>query len=62
MSKRRMSHAAEIKVMASAAFKEAYLELVPEFERATGHMVSIDSDTANVLLGRIKAGERDLCF
>ena len=28
-----MSHATEIKVMASAAFKEAYLELVPEFER-----------------------------
>jgi ABC-type molybdate transport system substrate-binding protein len=30
---------AEIKVMASAAFKEAYLELVPEFERSTGHKV-----------------------
>jgi len=25
---------AEIKVMASAAFREAYLELLPEFERA----------------------------
>ena len=25
--------------MLSAAFKEAYLELVPQFERATGHTV-----------------------
>jgi molybdate transport system substrate-binding protein len=31
---------AEIRVMLTAAFKEAYLELVPEFERATGHEVA----------------------
>ena len=30
---------AQIKVMLSAAFKEAYLQLVPQFERATGHNV-----------------------
>jgi len=30
----------EIKVMASGAFKEAYLELAPAFERATGHTVA----------------------
>lgn len=29
----------EITVMQSAAFKEAYLELVPQFESATGHRV-----------------------
>lgn len=34
-----MAQTTEIKVMASAAFKEAYLELVPEFERTTGHKV-----------------------
>ena len=34
-----MANTTTIKVMASAAFKEAYLELVPEFERATGHEV-----------------------
>jgi molybdate transport system substrate-binding protein len=34
-----MAKTTEIKVMASAAFKEAYLELVPEFERATAHKV-----------------------
>lgn len=31
--------AAEIKVMSSAGFKAAYLELVAEFERSTGHTV-----------------------
>jgi len=30
----------EIKVMASGAFKEAYLELAPAFERATGHKLA----------------------
>ena len=34
------AHAAEIKVLASAALKTAYLELVPEFERTSGHKVS----------------------
>lgn len=28
-----------LNVMATAAFKEAYLELVPQFERASGHKV-----------------------
>ena len=31
--------AAEIRVMISGGFSAAYLELVPEFERATGHTV-----------------------
>ena len=31
--------AAEIKVMSSAGFKAAYLELAAEFERATGHKI-----------------------
>src|SRR5687768_4793429 len=35
-----MLHAAELTVMLSAAFKTAYLELVPQFERATGHKVA----------------------
>jgi molybdate transport system substrate-binding protein len=32
--------AAEIKLLASAALKDAYLELIPQFERATGHTVT----------------------
>jgi molybdate transport system substrate-binding protein len=31
------AHAAEITVMTSGAFTAAYLELAPQFERATGH-------------------------
>jgi molybdate transport system substrate-binding protein len=47
----------EIKVMASAAFKEAYLELVPEFERTTGHkVVTIWIPTVEIMQ-RLKGGE-----
>src|SRR3979409_2194145 len=34
-----IAQAAEIKLLASAAIKEAYLELIPEFEKATGNKV-----------------------
>jgi molybdate transport system substrate-binding protein len=33
------AHAAEIKVMTSGAFTEAYLQIVPEFERATQNKI-----------------------
>jgi molybdate transport system substrate-binding protein len=52
-----MSYAAEIKVMLSAAFKEAYVELVPEFERATGHkVVTIWTPTVE-MMRRLKGSE-----
>ena len=34
--------AAEIKVLASAAIKDAYLELLPQFEKATGNKVTVE--------------------
>ncbi len=34
------TQAAEIKLLASAALKAAYLELLPQFETATGHKVT----------------------
>ena len=47
----------EIKVLASAAVKEAYLELVPQYEKASGNKVAITwSGTADIMK-RIKAGE-----
>ena len=50
-------HADEIKVMASAAVKETYLELIPQFEQATGHKVlTIWSGTAD-MMKRLKGGE-----
>ena len=47
----------DIKVMLSAAFKEAYLELVPEFERATGHKVTSLWVPSVQMMNRLKGGE-----
>ena len=48
---------ANIKVMLSLAFKEAYLELVPEFERASGHKVTTAWVSSVDVMGRLQAGE-----
>jgi len=47
----------EIKVMLSAAFKEAYLELVPQFERASGHRVENLWVPSVQMMSRLKGGE-----
>jgi molybdate transport system substrate-binding protein len=48
---------AEIRVMLTAAFKSAYLELVPRFERETGHTVtSIWVSTVDIMR-RVKSAE-----
>jgi molybdate transport system substrate-binding protein len=49
--------AAEIQVMSSAAIKAAYLELVPQFERASGHKVATRWIPGVDLLKRVKEGE-----
>jgi molybdate transport system substrate-binding protein len=50
-------HPAEIKVIASAAVKESYQELVPEFEKVSNHkVVTLWSGTADIMK-RVKAGE-----
>ncbi len=52
-----MLHGAEITVMLSAAFKEAYVELVPQFERATGYkVVSLWAPSVQII-SRLKDGE-----
>src|SRR5947208_15083747 len=44
-----MASAAEIKVLSTQATQEAYLELVAQFERATGHRVAtVFTGTLNV--------------
>ena len=48
---------AEISVMASAAFKEAFLELVPQFERASGHKVTTQWVPSVQMMSRLKGGE-----
>jgi len=51
--------AAEIKLLASnnSAMRSALGELVPDFERSTGHKVNMDFASANPLKRRIEAGE-----
>ncbi|HEV8096708.1 MAG TPA: substrate-binding domain-containing protein, partial [Burkholderiales bacterium] len=49
--------AAEIKVLASPGVRGAVSELVPQFERATGHKVVTDFVVIAVIKRRIEAGE-----
>ena len=48
---------AEIKVLTAGAFKQVLLALLPDFERATGHKVTVANDTVGALTKRIAGGE-----
>ena len=49
--------ASEIKVISSVAFKEAYLAMIPEFEKATGHRVTTLWLPTVEIMNRLKGGE-----
>jgi len=49
--------AADLKILTAGAFKPVVAALAPDFERRTGHKLTIDNDTAGALLRRIVAGE-----
>src|SRR5215470_6016089 len=49
--------AAEIKVLTAGAFKQVVLAIVPEFEKQTGHKVTVENDTVGALSKRIEGGE-----
>jgi len=49
--------AAEIKVIASNAVREPYRELVPAFEKSTGHKVTIDWGGTVDIVMRVDGGE-----
>ena len=49
--------AADIKLLTAGAFKSVAADLVPAFERETGHKVIIENDTAGGLAKRIAGGE-----
>ena len=49
--------AAEVKMIASNAVKEAYLQLVPQFEKASGHHVTVDWVGTGDIVRRIGGGE-----
>jgi molybdate transport system substrate-binding protein len=48
----------EIQVLSSIATREAYLELVPQFERTTGHQVATTWAGTVDIMKRMAAGER----
>ena len=52
-----MANAAEIKVLGSPAVKEAYVELIPAFEKASEHKVAITWAGTVDINNRIQAGE-----
>ena len=51
------ANAAEMKILTAGAMKAVVLELVPAFEKETGHKAVVDNDTAGGLARRIEGGE-----
>jgi molybdate transport system substrate-binding protein len=49
--------AADIKVLTAGAFKQVLVAMLPEFEKQSGHKVTIDNDTVGALVKRIGGGE-----
>ena len=49
-------HAADVDVIASTAMREVLDELVPMFERASGHKVTVTFLSGAVLPGKVRAG------
>ena len=51
------AHSAEIKLLASGAVKEAYLELLPAFEKTSGHTVKAAWSNTTDIRRRVAGGE-----
>ena len=52
-----VANAANIRVMSSLATREAWLELVPQFEKSSGHRVKIDWVGSQDMMKRLRGGE-----
>jgi len=52
-----LATAAELKVLTAGAYKQVLVALVPDFEKQTGHKVTLDNDTVGALTKRIEGGE-----
>jgi molybdate transport system substrate-binding protein len=51
------ARAAEVKVLAALALQSSLKELLPEFEKSSGHKVTIAYGPAGALVGRVQKGE-----
>lgn len=49
--------AADLKLLTAGAYKSAAVEIVADFEKKTGHKVTIDTGTAGALQKRVSGGE-----
>jgi molybdate transport system substrate-binding protein len=50
-------NAAELKVLATGAHIDSFKEIVPQFERASGHKLTVKYDATPVVIKNIEAGE-----
>jgi len=57
MSDRQSGGSVTLKVLTSNSMHAVMDELVPQFERASGHRISISYDPAKLMLSRIRSGE-----
>jgi molybdate transport system substrate-binding protein len=46
-----------LKVLTGGAFKPVLMDMLPDFEKQTGHKVAVENDTAGALTRRIMSGE-----
>src|SRR5262245_6027398 len=52
-----IAHGADVRLLASGALKEAYLELLPDFEKVSGHRVVAAWSSTTDIQKRVMAGE-----
>jgi len=52
-----MAQGADVKILTTGAMKAVVLELVPQFEKETGHKAVVDNDTAGGVTRRMESGE-----
>ena len=52
-----IAHGADVRLLASGALKEAYLELLPDFEKVSGHRVMAAWSSTTDIQKRVMAGE-----
>src|SRR5690349_17127071 len=52
-----IAQGAEVRLLASGALKDAYLELLPDFEKLSGHRVTVAWSSTTDIRKRVMAGE-----
>lgn len=52
-----IAQAAEVRVLAVGAYTEAFKQIVPEFERASGHKINVSYAATPVFVKQIEAGD-----